>query len=282
MKTIFKWIRITVGSLLGILLLALALIYVSSGITVNKTYEVAASPITLPTDSASLAEGKRLALIRGCYNGCHGKALDGSVFFDEPGFARVVAPNLTRIAKDYSDEELARVIRHGVRPDDKSVLVMPSSMYYHLSDADLGAIIAYIRSVPQTEGPPTEVHLGPGARLAFVMGEFAPQAAEIDHTAPRLGETSLTDSLVLGEYIAQTACTECHGLDLRGDKSGSPPDLIITAGYSLLDFERLMRTGVALGDRELDLMALVAQKRFSHLTQGEVRALHAYLNTLGA
>ena len=40
-------------------------------------------------------------------------------------------------------------------------------------------------------------------------------------------------------------------------------------------------TGMTLG-AALDLMKLVAEKRFVHLKQDEVDALHAYLRTLAA
>jgi acetylornithine deacetylase/succinyl-diaminopimelate desuccinylase-like protein len=60
------------------------------------------------------------------------------VFFDQPMLARLVAPNVVRAIKGYSDAELARLLRHGVRPDGRGVAVMPSSTFYHLDDADLG------------------------------------------------------------------------------------------------------------------------------------------------
>lgn len=81
----------------------------------------------------------------------NGEKLQGSLFFDEPRVARIVAPNLTRVLPTYSDAELARVLIHGVNRDGRSVLAMPSAMFYHLSDRDLGAIIAHLRSAPVVE-----------------------------------------------------------------------------------------------------------------------------------
>lgn len=74
----------------------------------------------------------------------------------------------------------------------------------------------------------------------------------------------------------------CHGGDLRGSPDGSTPALAIAAAYTLDEFARLMSTGVALGDRELDLMARVARGRFAHFTDDEVAAVHAYLQTLAS
>ena len=50
---------------------------------------------------------------------------------------RIVAPNLTRIVHEYSDQELEAVIRHGVRPDGSSVVIMPSAMFANVSDEGL-------------------------------------------------------------------------------------------------------------------------------------------------
>jgi hypothetical protein len=43
--------------------------------------------------------------------------------------ARLVAPNVVRAIKAYSNPELARLLRHGVRPNGSGVVVMPSSMF---------------------------------------------------------------------------------------------------------------------------------------------------------
>ena len=78
-------------------------------------------------------------------------------------------------------------------------------------------------------------------------------------------------------------CSECHGLDLGGQPGGEPglpPDPRIGAGYTPEAFVKLTRTGLALGEREVGLMTEVARGRFVRFTEAEVRALHAYLQTL--
>jgi cytochrome c553 len=269
------------GALVVLVLGAASFIYLASERMVRKTYDLPLSSITFPTDSLLLTEGQRLATVRGCYNGCHGEQLEGGVLVDEPLLARVVAPNLTQVVTQYTDAELERVVRHGVRRNGRSTLGMPSSMFYHLSDRDLGAIIAFLRSAARTEGPAAEIRLGPLARLGLVLGKYNPQAELIDHDAPRLAVRDTSDYNTLGKYLALTSCTECHGLDLRGNPDGSSPNLAIASGYSEADFARLMRTGMALRGRELRRMSDVARRRFSHLTAGEIKALHAYLSTLG-
>jgi hypothetical protein len=51
----------------------------------------------------------------------------------------------------------------------------------------------------------------------------------------------------------------------------------MAASYDPEDFERLLRTGIAAGDRKLGLMTAVGQSRFNALTSEEISSLHAYL-----
>ena len=71
---------------------------------------------------------------------------------DDPLLARIVPPNLTRgrggVGATFTDADFVRAIRHGVDPSGRQLLIMPSDDYNHFSDADLGAIIAYVRSLP--------------------------------------------------------------------------------------------------------------------------------------
>jgi mono/diheme cytochrome c family protein len=278
MRKVWRFLGIGGVGLGSMALIAFAVLYAGSQRLINRVYEVPLSAFVATDDPALVAEGERLARIRGCI-GCHGAALEGRVFIDEPLLARIVAPDLTLMAREHSDAELERVIRRGVRRDGRSVWVMPSPMYYHLSDEDLGAIIAYIRSVAPSSGPPTEVRLRVLGRLGLVSGQFPPLVDEIDQTASRF-TPDREDALSFGRYLALTVCTECHGADLRGAQDGGAPSLGIAAAFSSEAFARLMREGIGLGDRELGMMGGVARDRFAHFTDGEIDALHTYLRTL--
>jgi mono/diheme cytochrome c family protein len=281
-RKLLRWSGYVLAGLLIVALGAAGFVYAASERTARAVYDVPLTAFTAPVDTASIAEGRRLALIRGCYDGCHGKAADGGVFFDQPMLARLVAPNLTRVVAEHSDAELERVIRQGVRLNGRSTIGMPSAMYYHLTDEDLGAIIAFLRSLPPSEGPATEIRLGPLARVGIVLRQYEPQVRMIDRSAPRSRANELDNAVAYGRYLALTSCTECHGLDLRGSPDGLTPPLAIAAAYAPDEFAHLLRTGVALGGRELDLMASVARSRFAHFTDAEVAAVYAYLQTLAA
>ncbi len=271
-----RWLRNILLGLVVLVIVAVTTAYALSERVIRRTYAEPATNIAVPTDAPSVAEGMRLAKIRGCA-GCHGSQLEGQVLIDEPLIGRLAAPDLTIAAREYSNAELVRIIRRGVRPDGRSVVVMPSAMYSSLRDDDLGKIIAYIRSLPASEGQRRDVTLGPGGRIMLAAGKFKPTAAEVleaeaaPASFPRPGEANSD-----GAYLARTVCTECHGAKLEGDQRGSP-DLRIAAGYTLEQFTHLMRTGKALGNRELELMSEVARKRLSHFTDDEIRVLHSYL-----
>ena len=283
-KTILKWLLIGLGGIVGIALLGVAIIYVLMGSDLRRTFDVAGTAITVPDDMASIAEGERLTRLRGCNNGCHGKTTTGGVLFELPDGTRVVAPDLARAVREYSIVDLERLIRHGVKPDGTSViLVMPSSMLYNLSDKDLGSMVAFLKSQEPGDVELPGTKIGPLGRLLLfffkqIVGTVL--AAElIDHDAPRI-DSSTQDPLTHGRYLALTVCSECHGSDLRGAPDGSAPNLAVAASYSIENFEILMRTGAPIGDRELDLMASVAVRRFSNFTDEEIGALHTYLKSL--
>ena len=272
MKRVFKWIGITLGTLV---ILACAAIYGVSEYRLTPTFDIAAAPIAIPTDSASLDRGLHIVQTRGCA-GCHGEGLKGKVFFDEPMLARLIAPNVVRVIKSYSDPDLARLLRHGVRPNGRGVAVMPSSMFYHLDDEDLGALIAYLRTLPEPADdslPSNSMRLL--ARVGLTIGQYKLEPRNITHDAPRAPKGS--DAASLGQYIAMSSCTECHGQRLQGDPQGAPA-LSIVGGYAPSEFAKLMREGVPKDQRKLEMMGGVARSRFVHFSDEEVAALYTYLS----
>ncbi|MEQ8291917.1 MAG: c-type cytochrome [Roseovarius sp.] len=92
-----------------------------------------------------------------------GQNLAGRFVMEVPEFT-AYAPNLTPAGPlgQWSDEELARAIREGLRPDGSLIgPPMPFSVYRGLSDTDLAAIVAYLRALPPVENgvPPSEYNI---------------------------------------------------------------------------------------------------------------------------
>jgi len=281
MQRLLRWTGIVLASVVGLAIVAYALLYLLSERALNRTYQrpAVAFSIPIPTDAASIVEGKRLATIRGCTD-CHGKVGEGQVMFDQPMIARVVAPNLTVAMKKYNDAELEAIIRHGVRPDGRSLLIMPSEIFVVMNDDDLVKTMAFLKSLPEVPGPGPSVSSGPIGRLGLATGKFKMVAQLIADTVPPPEPAG--DQARQGRYLARSICAGCHGTALHGDSNPefSSPDLRMVAAYSPADFQRLLRTGVAFGGREVGVMSDEARNHLSLLTDAEIAALYSYLHSM--
>jgi len=278
-----RWL-VRLGKASGILVVvatvAAIAIYVRSEYLLTRHHPLPGVEVAIPHDAASIVEGRRLALVRGCLDGCHGKDGQGALFFDEPAIARLYAPNLSAAARRYTDVQLATIIRHGLRPDGTSVLIMPADIFAGMTDDDTARIVAWLRSMPPLEGPGPGVELGPIGRLGLATGRFR-FAADVNVTdaAPA---PARTPTGARGRYLASTICAECHGARLQGGSNPefTSPDLRVVAAYSPEQFARLMRTGLPVGERTLGIMRVRAQRNLSHLTDEEIAALYEYLHSL--
>src|SRR5215467_3797564 len=265
MKRLFRWIGLISGVVVALAIVAAVLLYVLSERVISRTYAIPTAGVSIPADPAALAEGRRLTAIRGCFTDCHGRQGEGRVMFDQAAIARIVAPNLTSAVHTYSDAQLAAIIRQGVRPDGRSVVVMPSEAYVALTDSDLGRMLAYLKSLPPVAGPGPSVSVGPLGRLGLVTGKFK-MAAQLISEAPAPPQ-ALSEDASYGRYLARTTCGACHGSDLRGASNPdfTSPSLWIVAGYSPEAFTGLLRTGVALGERQLPVMGPQARLNLTNL-----------------
>ncbi len=275
----WKWLKRIFLGLLVLIVVALGTIYGWSHLILNKHYEAEPRAIASTDDRGELARGERLAQVYGCFHGCHGADMEGAVFFEDPLFGRAVAPNLTQAVRNYTPEQFEAIVRQGIRPDGTGLVGMPSASFSTMSDRDLGAIYSFISAYPEQE--PRDLgsnRLHPPARLFMILGEFQLPPEEInDRPWP---EERLEDPISHGAYLAQNACTECHGSKLEGNPDFGMPPLTIAKAYDLEHFRRLMATGVGLDEsRDLGLMARVAEYRFAHFTDEEVADLHAFLQS---
>ncbi len=282
-RRVLKWSGLAILGLFGVVLLAVLAIHIAMGREIAATFAGEGELIEVPSDAASIEEGRRQAQLRGCFQGCHGRVAEGAVMFRLFDGTRVVAPNLGHIAARYSVEELERAIRRGVRPDGTSVIrLMPSEMLSTLSDDDLGMIIAWMRTQHDNGSELSESRYGPVARIMGLVfkHQFGTLLAAEAIVQEGLAAQGRSASTPRGRYLAETVCRECHGNDLHGAPDGSSPSLAIVTAYSRDDFDTLMREGVAMGGRELGLMTVVSRWRFSHFTDDELDDLYTYLNSV--
>jgi mono/diheme cytochrome c family protein len=273
---IVKRIALAIGALL---LLALAILYGSTEWAIRRSHDVPLADIAVPTDAASVAEGGRLAFVYGC-RGCHSADGHGAVWTDPPWFVATIAPpGIARKIAPYSNAELLRLIRHGVRRDGTTLYVMPTPGHRFIADDDAGKIIAWLRTLKAGPKDVTQdMTFGPLGRVAMLTGGVQP-SAEIGSFAQAKRPADA------GKYFYDSACSECHKLDVPNltDAGPTAPALApMAASYSLPQFTHLMRTGEPIGGRKLDLMKDMALENFHVFTDAEIAQIHAYLSAEAA
>lgn len=292
MRNVMKWIGIVLGSLLGLLVVAAGGLFVAGGTQFSQQFDVDPAPVAIPTSAEAIAHGQYVAETRGCQD-CHGPDYSGEVILDDPMIGVIAAPNLTAgtggIGADFTDEDWVRSIRHGVRPDGTSVIIMPSQEYYHFGDEDLGAVIAYLKQVEPVNNELPERRIGMMGRVMTALGQFPPlPAAIIPHDAPRVAmpERGVTEEY--GEYLARL-CVGCHGADFAGgpvpgSEPGSAPAANLTpagnlSGWTQDDFINTLRTGVTPEGKTLDPYEM-PWEAIGRSTDEDLAALWVYLQSL--
>jgi mono/diheme cytochrome c family protein len=295
MKKIFKWIGIVLGSLLGLILLAAGVLLVMGNARLNKTYDFPPSDITIPTDEASIEFGRHRAEV--LCQGCHGADLGGvEKWFSAGPLGTIDSVNLTSgeggVGGEYkSDEDYVRAIRHGINPKGKPIFMPAVISGALLSDEDLGAIIAYVKSVPPVDHITHGNNFTPLAKImlaAGMLGELPVEAVshEVHVTAPEPGAT-----VEYGEYMVNTNdCRVCHGPDLNGGPFPDPTIKFISpnltpggdlASWTEEDFINTIRTGITPQGYGLN-PSLMAWNYYNKFTDDELKAIWLYLNSVPA
>lgn len=277
-----RLVAVLIGLLLAASALAFFAVYAASEAKLRDVRRGPAFDYAIPTDAETIERGRHVARTRGCF-GCHGQELEGKDFGEQWDWPRrAVAPNLAAYAKAHDAATIEAAIRQGISRDGRGLVSMPSYNFARLSDADVAAVIAFLRAAPVVEKPLPAPELGWAVRWEFARGAVAPLSDWVALVPPLRVDAATSPQRARGEYLAMTMCIECHGLDLRGQTLYPPaaPDLVAVAAYSRAEFEGLITTGVSRTGRELGLMALVAPDRFPELRPQEIDDLYAFLSSL--
>jgi mono/diheme cytochrome c family protein len=280
-------------ALAGLLVLLVAGVYGVSELRMRRSFTIDAAPIAVPQGAVAVEEGRRLVVARGCAD-CHGENLAGVTLVDDPLVGTLAGANLTMgqggVVANYTPATIARAIRHGVGVDGRALLIMPSHEYAGMSDADAGAIIAYIQSAAPVDQHNPPVSIGPLLRALFLADQVVVVPAEkIDHAAkpvaPPVGVT-----VEYGRYIG-ALCSGCHGQSYSGGPiPGAPPDAPPAANltpdstglgaWSEADFIRALREGVRPDGSAIN--PSMPWKNFSRMSDTELKALYLFLRQVPA
>jgi mono/diheme cytochrome c family protein len=216
--------------------------------------------------------------------------LSGFVVEDTPAM-HAVAPNITPAGRvrDWSDTDLVKAIREGIRPDGSLIgPPMPFEVYRGLSDDDVASIVMYLRSVPAVEndpgtsaynmplppawGPPVEsvaavpegVTAEYGAYLAGPLGHCV-----VCHSAPGEAGPDLANGLGAG------------GMEFHGPWGTSVAANITPTGlekYTDAELATIITTGTRPDGSQM--MPPMPYGYYANLTPDDVSAIILYLRSL--
>jgi mono/diheme cytochrome c family protein len=301
---IIKWI-------LGLLLALLAILFAGIQLRWNRTFTAPTPALAATTDSAAIAQGRYLAYSAAGCAYCHlPKAdwvrldageqppLSGNHIFPVP-FAEIHSPNLTPDPTTgigrRSDGEIARILRHGVRADNRAAF--PFMEFQHLSDADIVALLSFLRSQAPVQNavPDIDYNLMGKALMAFVIKPESP-------ATPPPAATPTGATVERGAYLANSvaSCVACHtnrsntgeyiGEKFAGgqrmDIEDDPTHVFVTPNltpdpttghiysWSEDDFVARFRRG------QIRPVALMPWGAFSRMTEDDLRAIYRYLRSL--
>jgi cytochrome c553 len=292
MRRLRKVILACLGLLAVLALLVFAAVYGLSGRRLGRVHPVPTEAVLpMPADSASVARGRHLATSVATCVLCHGEDFGGAVYADAGPLGIVVGSNLTRgrggVGGVLTDADWERAIRHGVRRDGTSLIVMPSEVYVHLSDRDLAALVAYLKQVPPVdrELPPTRFRLLGRALLA--AGRLPLLVAEKTPLAPHVAAVEPEATAAYGRYLADIGgCHGCHGYGLSGGRVAGPSDVPPASNltpaslghWTEADFVRALRAGERPGGAPIhDFMPW---RVLGRMTDDELHALWQYIRAV--
>ena len=292
-----RWVRRGIVAAISLVVLAAATVGVATQLAsrkMNRQVEVAVSAVAPASDAAAIQRGGYLFASRGCAD-CHGANGGGRVFVDDgKGFKLAgpqISPGSASVTTAYRDADWVRSIRHGVKPSGRPIMIMPSEDYNRFTDADLAALVGYVRQMPATSGSAAVIELPLPLRVLYGLGAIQDAATKIDHRLPPQKPVAEAVSVEHGQYVANM-CLGCHGPALAGGKvPGGPPDWpaaarlapgegsVMAVRYADADaFLKMLKTGQRPDGSKVAVMPFEA---LSKLSDTDARALHLYLTSLG-
>jgi cytochrome c553 len=260
--------------------------------SMDKVYAIPAPTVVRSTDPAVLARGKHLAeSVAACAaTQCHGADFGGGDPIDMGPVGLLSGPNVSTggLGAAYSEGELVRLVKHGIKKDGRSLRFMPAADFCWLPDSDVAAIVSYLKSMPPVDRPNGPMQVKTLGKILDRKDLFVMDVARrIDHDRP-LQAVPVAPSADYGRLLARL-CSGCHGEHYSGGKiPGSPPAVPIPLNltphetglkdWTYDDFARLLDTGIRKNGKKLDpFMPLQAVSKFD---ETERHALWAYLRTL--
>jgi len=293
MKPLLKKVLVGVGVTLGALALGVGgyvLVQTRAyDASMAKVYSTPLPAIKRSTDPEVVARGEHLAKsIGGCAgNDCHGPDFAGGRAVAVGPLGSFTGPNITEggLLAVYSDAELARLLKTGVKKDGRSIRFMPVQDFSWFPDSDILAIVSYLRTVQPSQKPNGTVSVGTLGKVLDRRGDFVWDVARFVESRPKETAPPPSPTQAYGDFVVRL-CTGCHGETLSGGPiPGAPPSLPIPLNitlhesgiksYTYDDFVKVLKTGVRKNGAKLDPFMAVDLTR--NMDDVELKALWAAL-----
>ena len=282
-KAWIRWPGLILSGLLTVfcILLTVLVLRGHSILTTPTTNPVV--EITVAGKPEQIARGKQIATTCAFCHSSSGKLpLDGGKEDYFGGFGpmgSLYPPNLTPAGglKDWSDGQILRALREGVDDQNLPLMIMPSSFYHVMSDADAQSVVAFLRSQPPVEHDVPERSLGWMAEALIGSGAFptsAQAAITAPQSAPPAGPTAEYGKYLVSAYV----CGGCHGADLAGKQPGQGP-----AGSNLTQLIHPMKQDVfikTIRTSKDDEKGMPYEEISSIATDEDLTAMYLYIHSL--
>jgi mono/diheme cytochrome c family protein len=286
-KPFVRWGGASLAGLAAIVCLAPAVL-MAAGLSKSRSRHAPAPNITIAATAEQVQRGQAIA--SGFCGACHSSAgtMTGGRDLGEHlpvPIGHFIAANLTPAGplSRWSDGQIFRAIRNSIDADGRWLTVMSLTNVGRLSDQDVEAVIAYIRSLPAAGKPTPDP---PDAMSALGLVLLGAGKLPTGHpvftgaiTAPSKAATA-----EYGEYIlSYHDCRGCHGADLNGGAPGQfgpiGPGLAMVKDWKLEDFIATLRTGVDPNGYHLD-GGKMPWRSIGKMDDEELGAIYAYLKRL--
>lgn len=268
-------------------------------------------------EAATLSEveqrGEYLAAAGNCVS-CHttdnGSPFAGGVEFDTP-FGTIYSTNITSDPEagigQWSLEDFTTAMRHGEAPGGKHLYpVFPYTSYAKVSDEDIAAIYAYLKTIVPVSSTPPENDLGFPYNQRWALGLWKTVFHDESRFEP---EPEQSDEWNRGAYLVEGLghCSMCHtprnflgandsGLAMTGGtyetrfegrlSTWSAPNLTSAdsglAIWTVDDITDYLKLGVSHRAGVFGPMNEVVLNSTRHLSREDVRAMAVYLKSLPA
>lgn len=256
----------------------------------QRSVDVTVPGVAWATDAQGIARGHYLYRSRGCAD-CHGLDGGGREFINDGKGMRVRGPNITQgspVAR-YTAQDWERIIRHGVRADGRAALVMPSEDYNRLTNADLAALVGYVRTLESRSGGEVVMELPLPVKVLYGLGVIRDASEKIDHSLAPAQPVAAAVNAQHGAYVANM-CIGCHGPGLSGGTiPGGPPDWPAAANLTPGQGSAMVRypdanafvTMLRAGKRpDGSTIAVMPFESLRELNDTDAQALYAFLQTV--